>query len=69
MKESTKEQVAEEHGGFKSSRFTDRLFVLNQLPKKYSKKKKEIYVAFMDLKKSYDKKCREELGGGVTERM
>ena len=60
--ESTKEQVAEEQGGFRSGRgCIDQIFVLNQLVEKYREKRKELHVAFMDLEKAYDKVCREEL--------
>ena len=60
--EITKEQVAEEQGGFRSGRgCKDQIFVLKQLVEKYREKRKEFHVAFMDLEKAYDKVCREEL--------
>ena len=60
--ESVKEQVAEEQGGFRSSRgCIDKLFVLKQLVEKYRAKRKELHVAFMDLEKTLNKVCREEL--------
>ena len=50
--ESTKEQVAEEQGGFRSGRgCTDQIFVLKQLVEKYREKRKELQVAFKDLEK------------------
>ena len=46
--EKTKEWVPEEQGGFRSGRgCIDHIFVL-----------KELCMAFMDLKKPYDKVCR-----------
>ena len=57
-----KEQVAEEQGGYRACRgCIDQIFVLKQLVGKYSEKWKELYVAFMDLEKAYDKVCREAL--------
>ena len=62
MTESTKGQAVEEQGGFRFGRgCLDQIFVLQQLVEKYKEKIKELYVAFMDLEKSYDKVCREEL--------
>ena len=59
MIESTKEQVAEEQGGFRSGRgCISRIFVLKQLVEKYREKRKELRVAF---KKAYAKVCRETL--------
>ena len=34
---------------------------MKHLVEKYREKRKELYVAFMDLEKPYDKVCREEL--------
>ena len=62
VKESTKKQVEEEQGGFRSGRgCIDQIFVLKQLVEKYREKRKELYVAFMKLEKAYDKVCKEEL--------
>ena len=59
---STKEQVTEEQGGFRSVRgCIDQIFVLKRLVEKYIEKRKELYAAFMDLEKEYDKICIEEL--------
>ena len=58
MIQSTKEQVAEEQGGFRSGRgCIDQLFVLKQLAEKYREIRKELHAAFMDLEKTYDKVC------------
>ena len=60
---STKEQVAEEQGGFRSGRgYIDQISVLKQLVEKYREKRKELHVAFMDLENAYDKVGRETLG-------
>ena len=62
--ESTKEQVAEEHGIFRLGRGSiDQIFVLKQLVEKYRKKWKEFHVAFMDLEKVYDKFAEKHCGG------
>ena len=58
VKENAKEQVADlglVSGGI------DQIFALKHLVEKYREKRKELYVAFMDLEKPYDKVCREEL--------
>ena len=62
--ERTKEQVAEEQGGFRSGRgCIDQKFVLKQLDEKYKEKRKELHVAFMDLEKCkikfVEKNCGE----------
>ena len=68
MIESTKEQVTEEQGGFRSGRgYLDQTFVLKQLAEKYREKMQELHIAFMDLEKGYDKVCRESLWGLMHE--
>ena len=48
--------------GFRSGRDgIDQIFLLKQLAEKYREKKKELYVACMDLEKVRDKMCREKL--------
>ena len=60
--ESTKDQIAEEERGFRSgSGWIDQVLVLKRLVEQYREKRKELYVAFMDLEKVYDKVCREAL--------
>ena len=39
----------------------DQIFVLKQLFEMYEEKRKELYNAFMDLEKTYDKVCRTAL--------
>ena len=46
----------EGQSGFREGRrFAAQIFVLRQLCKKMKGKKKRVYVAFMDLKKTYDR--------------
>ena len=53
--ENTKEQSAEEQGGFRSSRgCIEQIFVLKQLVGEYRVKRKELHVPLMDQEK---KKC------------
>ena len=45
--ESTKEQVTEEQGGFRSGKgCIDQIFVLKQLVEKYIEKRKELHFVF-----------------------
>ena len=54
-----KEQVAEEQNGFRSgSGRIDQVFVMKKLVEKYIEKRKELYVAFIDLEKAYNEACR-----------
>ena len=67
MVESTKEQVAEEQGGFRSGRgCIDQIIILKQFVEKYREKRKELHVAFMNLEKAYNKACREKLWMGAA---
>ena len=51
---NTKEQRAEEQGGFRYGRgCMDQIFVIKQLVEKY-RKTNELYVAFMDLEKVHE---------------
>ena len=60
MIERKKKEVAEEKRGFRSDRgCIDQIFVLKQSVEKNREKREELYVAFMDLEKVYDKACRE----------
>ena len=48
--ESTKEQVVEEQGRFRSGReCVDQIFILNQLVEKYREKRKELHVACFEV--------------------
>ena len=50
--ESTKEQVVEEQGGFRSGKgCIYQIFVSKKLVEKYREKRKELHIAFMDLEK------------------
>ena len=60
--ESTKKYVGEEQRGFRFGwGCLDQVFVFKQLAENCREKRKELYVAFMDLEKAYDKVYREEL--------
>ena len=66
--ESTKEQVAEKKGGFRSGICIDQLFLLKQVIEKHKEKIKEVYVPFMDLEKAYNKVYRKVLWRSLHER-
>ena len=60
--ENSNEQIGEEQSGFRKGRScTDQIFVLRQMCEKMREKKKNIYVAFMDLEKAYDRVDREAM--------
>ena len=44
-----------QHGFRKGKRATDAVFTLTQIIEKYKKKKKSLALAFLDVKKAYDK--------------
>ena len=52
-----------DEGRFRNGRECgNQIFILKQLVEKYrEKKRKELFVLFMDLIKVYDKICREQL--------
>ena len=56
--------IAEVQGGFRRSRgCTDQCFIVRQICEKYSGKGKDVYFAFLDLEKAYDrvdKRCSVE---------
>ena len=48
--------------GFRSGRgTTDAIFIVRQLQEKYREKKKDLYFAFIDLEKAFDRVPREVL--------
>ena len=60
--ECTEEQLSEEQGGFRRGRgCVDQVFALRSIVEKYLEKKREVYVAFMDLEKAYDRVDREAM--------
>ena len=58
----TEEKIMEEQVGFRSGRGCEQqIFVMRQLADKMIEKDKKLYAAILDLEKTYDKVCREEL--------
>ena len=75
VRELTNDVMEEEHNGFREGRgCADQIFTIRCLSEKYLEKHKDVYVAFMDLEKAYDRVDREallqllgvyEVGGGL----
>ena len=60
--ECTDEAIGEEQCGFRSGRgCTDQIFVVRQVCEKMLEKHREVFWAFMDLEKAYDRIDREAL--------
>ena len=58
----TESQIGEEQCGFRKGRgCVDQIFAVKNLCEKYLEKEKELYIAFMDLEKAYDRVDREAL--------
>src|SRR5215469_10087545 len=54
--------IREEQGGFRKGRgCLDQVFVVKSLCEKFREKGREVYMAFMDLEKAYDRVDREAL--------
>ena len=54
--------MEEEQSGFREGRgCADQIFTVRCLSEKYLEKHKDVYVAFMDLEKAYDRVDREAL--------
>ena len=48
--------IAEVQGGFRRGRgCTDQIFIVRQICEKYLGKGKDVYFAFLDLEKAYDR--------------
>lgn len=55
-------QIDEMQFGFRPGRgTTDAIFVVRQLQEKYMEKKKDLWMAFVDLEKAFDRVPREVL--------
>ena len=53
--------------GFRSGRgTTDAIFIVRQLQEKYREKKKDLYFAFIDLEKAFDRMPRSIMVGYET---
>ena len=62
VRKGTETAIGEEQGGFRKGRgCVDQIFVLRQMCEKFLAKGKEVYVAFMDLEKAYDRVDRRAL--------
>ena len=58
----TEDKVMEEQAGFRRGRgCIEQIFVMRQLAERMIEKGKKLCAVFVDLKKAYDKVCREEL--------
>ena len=58
----TEGMVGEEQCGFRMGRgCVDQVFTLKQLSEKYVGKGKDLYVAYMDLEKAYDRIDRDAM--------
>ena len=62
VRKGTEVALGEEQGGFRKGRgCVDQIFVVRQLCEKFLAKGKDVYVAFMDLEKAYDRVDRRAL--------
>ena len=58
----TENVTAEVEGGFRRGRrCTDQIFIVKQIYKKYLGKCKDVYFAFLDLEKAYDRVDRDAM--------
>ena len=56
IRDKTENMIAEVQGGFRRGRGrTDLIFIVRQICEKYLRKCKDMYFAFLDLKKAYDR--------------
>ena len=56
IRDKTEQVISEVQGGFRRGRgCTDQVFVVRQICEKYLAKGKDVYFAFMDLEKAYDR--------------
>ena len=54
--------IDDEQGRFRAGRVcVDQIFTIKQIGEKARKKKRRVYVGFMDLEKAYDRVNRESL--------
>ena len=62
IKDKTEAAISEVQGGFRRGRgCVDQVFVVRQICEKYLGKGKDVYFAFMDLEKAYDRVDREAM--------
>ena len=56
IRDKTENVIVEVQGGFRRGRgCTDEIFIVRQICEKYLGKGKDVYFAFLDLEKAYDK--------------
>ena len=62
IKDKTENVIAEVQGGFRRGRgCTDQIFTVRQICEKYLGKGKDVYFAFLDLEKAYDRVDRDAM--------
>ena len=62
IRAKTEYVIAEVQGGFRRDReCTDHFFIVRQICEKYLGKGKEVYFAFLDLEKAYDRVDRDAM--------
>ena len=62
IRDKTERAIAEVQGGFRRGRgCTDQTFIVRQICEKYVAKGKDVYFAFLDLEKAYDRVDREAM--------
>ena len=62
IRDKTENVIAEVQGGFMRGRgCTDQIFIVRQICEKYLGKGKDVYFAFLDLEKSYDRVDRDAM--------
>ena len=62
IREKTENVIAEVQGGFRRGRTcTDQIFIIRQICEKYLGKGKDVYFAFLDLAKVYDRVDRDAM--------
>ena len=62
IRDKTENVIAEVQGGFRRGRgCTDQVFIVRQICEKYLGKGKDVYFAFLDLEKAYDRVDRDAM--------
>ena len=62
IRDKTENVIAEVQGGFRRGRgCTDQIFIVRQICEKYLGKGKDVYFAFLDLEKAYDRVDRDAM--------
>ena len=62
ISDKTENVITEVQSGFRRGRgCTDQIFIVRQICKKYLGKGKDIYFAFLDLEKAYDRVDRDAI--------